>query len=416
MILELIVPFLFFTICLLLINNLSFFTSNTLSKNILLIAFTAKAISAVFYGYLFKTGLLLGNDSYMYFQEGNLVFSTLKEHPLMFLKLEFGRNGIVPIPNYLVSFMEDMGFWFDSGNYYLVRINALIRFFSFGIYNAHAIVFSFLSFIGLYNLYLFYEDKVNDKRLLAFFLFAIPSVVFWTSGVHKEAIVMFSLGMILYNINELLAKKNYRFNHFFMLILGLLSLGYVRLYLLVLLLPLIVSLIAYNVFGVRKKMFLVFVVSIVIFLLMLVFVDLSTPKLSILTELLIRRTYFLKSIGGSSFTVSGNIHSIEGFFILIWEIIVNPIFRPFPTDGNALLSSAAFLEMVVLLLIMLKLLFSTHLSNIIHNQYAIFSIIFGVSTLLLIGIIVNNSGAIVRYRSVVIPFILIGLCMKSPKN
>ena len=75
---------LFFTICLLLINNLSFLHQTLFLKNILLIAFTAKAISAVFYGYLFKTGLLLGNDSYMYFQEGNLVFSTLKEHPLMF--------------------------------------------------------------------------------------------------------------------------------------------------------------------------------------------------------------------------------------------------------------------------------------------------------------------------------------------
>ena len=73
---------------------------------------------------------------------------------------------------------------------------ALIRPFSFGIYNVHAIIFAFISFVGIYNLYLFFETRMYNKINLQFILFGVPSIVFWSSGVHKEAITFFGLGLI----------------------------------------------------------------------------------------------------------------------------------------------------------------------------------------------------------------------------
>ncbi|HNI32788.1 MAG TPA: hypothetical protein PK628_07630, partial [Chitinophagales bacterium] len=69
-----------------------------------------------------------------------------------------------------------------------------------------------------------------------------------------------------------------------------------------------------------------------------------------------------------------------------------------------------------LLLTIVALLFSSNLKLVIKNPYALFCILFGLSTLFLIGLIVNNSGAIVRYRSIAIPFILIGLCLVRQEN
>src|SRR4051812_23130985 len=138
-----------------------------------------------------------------------------------------------------------MHFWFDNSNYFLVRLNALIRPFSFGVYNVHAIIFAFLSFIGTYNLYLFFENKVFSKRVLQFILFGIPSIVFWTSGIHKEAIVIFALGIILYNLDAIIRNKFSKSNIFFT-IFGLIVLGYIRIYLLAFLMPLMAAMIIYN--------------------------------------------------------------------------------------------------------------------------------------------------------------------------
>jgi carbon starvation protein CstA len=87
-----------------------------------------------------------------------------------------------------------------------------------------------------------------------------------------------------------------------------------------------------------------------------------------------------------------------------------------PNDCNIFLSYLASFETVVLLLVLIGLVASVNVKSILRNPYAIFSILFGLSTLFLIGLIVNNSGAIVRYRSIAIPFILIGLCLKGKES
>jgi uncharacterized membrane protein len=102
--------------------------------------------------------------------------------------------------------------------------------------------------------------------------------------------------------------------------------------------------------------------------------------------------------------------------MLFLQAIVNPIIRPLPGDNNALLSYVASLETICLLIFAITLIRQTSFKSIIQNPYALFSIIFGFSSLVLIGFIVNNSGAIVRYRAVPILFILLGFSLKKSKK
>jgi len=415
MLLELLVPSLCFILLLLLISSKRFFKVNSVSKRALLIYFSLKAFSALFFGYFYKTGMLTGSDTYIYFYDGDIVYSAFKTDPFTYFRLALGTNDFLPVPTHLLPYVDDMNFWFDSSNYFLVRINALIRLFSFGIYNVHAVVFAFLSFTGTYNLYLFFEEKVVNKKILQFILFCIPSVVFWTSGVHKEAIVLFALGLILYNVDLFLKGYSKRKNIVFFLI-GLILLGYIRLYLLFFLLPLILAVLVYKKFNFKESSFRMFLVSIVIFLFLVLLIDMSTPKISLMREFLIRRAYFLNSPGNMTFQVQGVPTTIQGVISLFWEALINPFIRPLPNDCNIFLSYLASVETVFLLIVLIVLLATVNIRSIFRNPYAIFSILFGFSTLFLIGLIVNNSGAIVRYRSIAIPFILIGLCLKGKDN
>lgn len=117
-----------------------------------------------------------------------------------------------------------------------------------------------------------------------------------------------------------------------------------------------------------------------------------------------------------TFPVEGIPHNFQGALILIWEAVTNPFIRPLPKDCNIFLSYLASFETFILLFVFIGLLLTVNKKTIYTNPYAIFSILFGMSTLFLIGLIVNNSGAIVRYRSIAIPFILIGLCLARKEN
>ncbi|MBK8353732.1 MAG: hypothetical protein IPL21_19395 [Saprospirales bacterium] len=411
MIKEIVTPLVFFMILLLVINSKRYFKSASISKNVLLIGFSLKAFSAILFGYLFKTRMLSGGDTYVYFDDANIVHSAMLQNPFIYLKLLIGFNDFTPVPSIMQPYTETMHFWFDSSNYFVVRVNAFIRLFSFGVYNVHAIIFSFLSFFGTYNLYLFFENKVYSKKMLQFILFGIPSIVFWTSGVHKEALVIFSLGIILYNLDFIL-KGNYTRRNLFLTIIGLVLLGYIRIYLLAFMMPLISGILFYSKFEFKKPSSVsIYLITIIACFLLLVFMDTVYPKFNFVQEFLVRRTYFLNSPGNMTFSVEHVPHNISGSLLLIWEAIINPFVRPFPSDCSNILPILASVETYLILFIIVILLFSANFKSIISNPYAMFCILFGFSTLFLIGLIVNNSGAIVRYRSIAIPFLLIGLCL-----
>jgi|GEM_PF-1035728 hypothetical protein len=409
---EFLAPIIFVACLMLIINSKWFFTSKSISKKVLLVGFSLKAFSAILFGFLYKSRILAGGDTFMYFNDGNIIYNALKEDPFVYFKLAIGTNDFTPVPPYLLPYTDAMHFWFDSSNYFLVRINAIIRPFSFGVYNVHALVFAFLSFIGTYTLYLFFENKVYSKKILQFILFGIPSIVFWTSGVHKEAIVIFALGIILYNL-DIILQNSFRKRNLFFALFGLIVLGYTRIYILAFLLPFLAAIIIYNKYESARISFKFFVLTILVFGAAAFLVDILSDQHSLMYEFLVRREYFINSPGNMTFQVERIPHNFHGALLLIWEAIINPFIRPLPKDCNIFLAYLASFETFILLLVIVILAFTVNKKSILNNPYAIFSILFGLSILFLIGLIVNNSGAIVRYRSIAIPFILIGFCLKS---
>jgi hypothetical protein len=71
------------------------------------------------------------------------------------------------------------------------------------------LVFSWLSFIGcifFYRAFSLTFRGANDRRY-ALMLFLLPSLIFWTADVSKEAIMMFALGLTAYGAAKILARR-----------------------------------------------------------------------------------------------------------------------------------------------------------------------------------------------------------------
>jgi hypothetical protein len=80
--------------------------------------------------------------------------------------------------------------------------------------------------------------------------------------------------------------------------------------------------------------------------------------------------------------------------------------RPYPSDVHHLLSLAAAIETALILLLFLLFLFFRLRQPGLSKNVIYFCVFFSISLLLAIGFSVNNLGAIVRYRSIIIPLLV----------
>jgi hypothetical protein len=87
------------------------------------------------------------------------------------------------------------------------------------------------------------------------------------------------------------------------------------------------------------------------------------------------------------------------------------VIRPYPSDVRHLLSLAAAMEIAFLILLFAVFLIWRR-NGFRLNPFLLFAIFFSFSVLLMIGYSVNNLGAIVRYRSVVLPFLIVPIAVK----
>ena len=137
------------------------------------------------------------------------------------------------------------------------------------------------------------------------------------------------------------------------------------------------------------------------------------PEFSALGEAATKQSSFIINQGETTFQIPTIGNSYWQLLFNIPYTILNPLIRPFPMDCQIILCYIASVETYLLLIGIIILLTRFRLSRLINNNEALFCLFFGFLILVVIGLIVNNAGAIVRYRSIALPFLLIGLFLSS---
>nr|MBA2746384.1 hypothetical protein [Flavisolibacter sp.] len=132
------------------------------------------------------------------------------------------------------------------------------------------------------------------------------------------------------------------------------------------------------------------------------------PKLDFPNAVAIKQEEFMSLGGGSAVEVKKVPPNLAGFITHAPQAFSLSVLRPFPTDVRHLLSLAAAVEVNLLLLLFLFFLFWRTRGRGI-NAFLLFCFFFSFSLLMVIGYSVNVLGAIVRYRSIVLPFLIVPL-------
>ncbi|MDI3545743.1 MAG: hypothetical protein PWP68_1160 [Rikenellaceae bacterium] len=294
-------------------------------------------------------------------------------------------------------------------NRLIIRINAVLMPLTGGNFGLHILFFIFIAFIGQYFLFKSIAPFVN-KKISFLIIFLFPSLLLWTSGILKEAIIIFLIGLWFYGLKMLIDKK-YVLSVILLLISTLIA-ATVKVYIIIGLylsiLPLIIYKIIkkYKVWQVYLCVFLIYILSIPLlkYLFGLDLLSLIVNKLELTTNLAISEN------AGSMINPLKLDPTLFSFIINAPLAIINTFFRPFINDIHSLIIIPSFIENLIWILItIIAIIFRKKEITQKEQNILLFFLSFTLIETLLIGYTTPILGATVRYRIFPMLFFLLSL-------
>jgi hypothetical protein len=388
-----------------IVTRIKFFTRTDLTNAQLIIIFLLKVMAGILYGWI---GVYYGSmaqmvDTWGFHYYGLQQYQLLQTDPRAYFTNIFYN----PYEDgFYRFFSSDHSFWSNLQGNAMIKIVSVFDIFSFGNYYINVIFYSFSTFWGSIGIYRVMSDVFPGKKLpLILSVFLIPSFIFWSNGIHKEGFIFTGMSLVIYAIyfagrqNRMTAKR------VLCIFTGLLLIFIFRSFLLFTIIPAITAWQVAKRFP--QKTLAVFFIIYAIFATLFFTARYVSPKLDFPDAVIAKQKDFQRLQGGSSEIPVKEMKPEPASFIMAMpQAFITAAIRPFPTEAKNLLSLFSALEVsLVLLAFILFLFFRKRLS--FNYAFIYFCIFFSFTTLLVIGYTANFLGAIVRYRSIILPFLVI---------
>ncbi len=374
-----------------------------MGKKWLAALFIAKVCAGVLYGLFYSLPAYKeGSDSFRYFNLSLAETDWLLRDPAGFVK-DFFSSGYNEPSN---LFAAKNSYWNDLKDNTIIKLLAICNVFTGRSYFADVILFNFLFFFGNIACYRLAAASTNlTKPLLVAASFLIPSLLFWCSGIHKDGLAFSCTTLLLYYFHLALQGKKVVQNIMACLICALLLFA-LRNFMLLLLLPALAVWVLGERFP-RKKI----VMAIGVYLLCLVlFVSAPYihPSLNLYHYLAERHNEFNNLAGGSKIITPALEPTFGSFARFLPAAIDIGFLRPHVNELHHVSYIPAFAENLALCLLIVICAVRFRRAALLHPLW-LACICFSISMIILTGYTVTFSGAIVRYKSVVLPLLVIPL-------
>lgn len=379
-----------------LILRTRYFSGFGISNKWIAVLFIAKVLVGIFYWYLMKDRYG-GGDSLGMFRQGVVqVYHTIHKNPLVYLKLVF-LPCTFPPPSGLEHFSHSIESYGDESYYFIVRFHALVRLVSFGIAPVHIMFYNFISLIGILYLIKFIKNFIQKKDELILIAFGlVPGITFWVSGMHKDGFGLTALGIFLYSIYNIL-NHDYRWRNFIAVALSIFVMAILRGYISIILAP---SIIAFCwTFVNRKNTILKFILVHILYFGSIYAAGRIVPEANAIDYLVFLQQEFLKLEVSSSTIPLTSLHpNLFSVISVLPEGIAHSLFRPYLWEIGSVLQLSSAMENALLILLLIVVVVFFREKKKLNYPFILLCIFYVVELYSLIGIIVPNMGAIVRYK------------------
>lgn len=364
-------------------------------------------------------------DIFKYFDDSKIMYDALWSKPTDYFQMLFGINN--DNPYFDTKYYMQMNNWYRvyESNLYndshtIIRFNAMVRLFSFGYYNVHGVFMSFIAFIGLVGIYKTIQSYfLALKKTLMFVIFLLPSVLFWTSGVLKEGLLVFAMGLFLFLFFKFLEQKKLSVLQFLLLIGTLMLMFIIKLYIIAAFIPVLLAF-AWVFRTKNNKVILKYLCIVVLLFSIALIYSFFSEKFPILHMLAQKQNDFVRlalSMESGSLVSTDYLQPTwQSFLYNTPMALVNTLFRPVIWEASNVMMLPAALENLVIVAFMLLTIFFYKKPSKANLNLFLFSIAFTILVYWIIGITTPVLGAIVRYKVPVFPFLIIALMLLWDDN
>ena len=409
----------YFAIFCFIISKIAFFKEKNIPRSWFLILFGLKIIVSVFLTYLYSKYYTNRDtaDIFKYFDDSKIMFGAIKTNPFDYLKMLIGFDN--DSTHFNNNYYQYMGNWIRpetndlfTDTHIIIRFNAFVHLFSFGYIHVHNVFINFISIIGLTTIFKAFKPFLYHKEKVLFYLLAfIPSILFWGSGLLKESIIFFALGILFLNIFRL--TKQFKLLYLVYILISVLLIIYTKFYLLVALsIPILGYLL--NLYFSLKKPVIGYLISFTLFMITITIAPLIFEELNFIKQIAIKQQDFSRFIlveGATSGFILPELSDGISLLTNIPNALLNTLVRPFLWECNALFVwLSAFENIAVLALIIIAIIFRKKMNTAQKNIFY-FNLIFVFCLFTLIGLTTPVFGAIMRYKIPGLILLLISLLL-----
>ena len=394
--------------------------------------FWVKIVAAILYVCLiqFYYG---GGDAFMYFGNAQVMHRAIIDDVA---NIQFLGTDATPFYEYTLDLegTDDEatpGYMISISNQLISKIACIFGFLCFKNYTVVSIMFSLLSFIGIWQIFLIFYKlfKTYKKEVALSFLF-LPSFAFWGSGIIKEPVCLFGMGMMCLFVYNLIVKKQFAFLLLIQMLVGAYFLYSIKSYIFFILIFSIVILLIYQtlvkVNFIGKLLFLIVLFSIIATgssVLMDSFLDDSTLSIANAEDLVnqannVKNNY--ENTGGAFVDIGDIDPSLTGILKKTPAALLNVFFRPYLWEIKNVVMLFSMLESLLFLVLFIRALiknkFFGFFSRIFNNPILLSCFVFSLTFGIFIGLTTFNFGTLVRYKLPCIPFFCILLLVLNTKK
>jgi Predicted membrane protein (DUF2142) len=242
------------------IPRISFVKNASINNKVLLGLLLLKIATGVAVGWCALNFTGIDNDYWdankFGWKENQLLMTNPKEYFSNIFKSPYA-NGYTNI------FDSYASYWNDLRNNLVIKFVSLLDIFTRGNYYVNSIFFSVISFFGHIALYrIFIQLFQQSKWVVLIGCFLLPSALFYSSGMHKDAIIFSAVGMVSYLVFDLFHRKQFHLKRIAAIFICLLVIFLIRNFILLAMLP---ALAAFIISSVKKwSPFRTFVITYII--------------------------------------------------------------------------------------------------------------------------------------------------------
>jgi hypothetical protein len=385
-------------------------------------ALTVRIIGALAVGLLYQF-YYGGGDTFNFHTHGSRhIWEAFVESPELGMKLIFS-NGTYSGDTF--RYASKIFFYQDPSSFFVIRIAALFDILTFSTYSATAVLFSIVSFIGSWLLFLaFYQLRSDLHKWYAFACLFIPSVVFWGSGVLKDTLTFSAVGFMTFAVSQIFFQRKFSVVNFVMIAISIFVLYEVKKYILICYLPAVLLWVySGQLYAIRSLVLKILLFPIIVALLAVsgyysvdsIGKEDARYALDNIAETARITAYdigfYTGRNAGSGYDLGELDGSISGMIRLAPQAINVSLFRPYLWEVRNPLMVLSAVESLGLLLLTFYVLINgrwTIFKNL-TKPTIIFCVVFSLSFAFAVGVSTFNFGTLARYKIPLLPFYLIGM-------